>query len=57
MAWWGAQAPAQAVFPGYGKPVDPEQREAELTWFVGYMTVRGWTQAHGMPGVVLLAQV
>lgn len=54
---WGAEAPAQVVFSGYGQPIDPEQREAELTRYVGYMTARGWTQVHRMPGAVLLAQV
>ncbi|MFJ4788764.1 hypothetical protein [Streptomyces sp. NPDC088794] len=54
---WGAQAPSQTVFPGYGRLIDPEQREAELTRFVGCMTARGWTEVHRMPGAVLLAQV
>lgn len=54
---WGVQVPARVVFPGYGRPIDPEQREAELTRFVGCMTARGWTEVHRMPGAVLLAQV
>jgi len=54
---WGAQAPAQMVFPGYGKPIDTEQREAELTRFVGHMTAQGWTQIHRMPEAALLARV
>ncbi|WAZ26532.1 DUF5362 domain-containing protein [Streptomyces cinnabarinus] len=54
---WGEQAPAQVVFPGHGRPIDPEQREAELTRFVGRMTADGWTEVHRMPGAVLLAQV
>ncbi|MET9063299.1 hypothetical protein ABZX99_36465 [Streptomyces antibioticus] len=54
---WGVQAPARVVFPGYGRPIDPEQREAELTRFVGCMTARGWSEVHRMPGAVLLAQV
>ncbi|WP_416963034.1 hypothetical protein [Streptomyces sp. Agncl-13] len=54
---WGVQAPARVVFPGYGRPIGPEQREAELTRFVGFMTARGWAEVHRMPGAVLLAQV
>ncbi|MEU5323637.1 hypothetical protein AB0G67_43860 [Streptomyces sp. NPDC021056] len=54
---WGVEAPARVVFPGYGRPIGPEQREAELTRFVGSMAVRGWTEVHRMPGAVLLAQV
>ncbi|MEU0413609.1 hypothetical protein ABZ307_38265 [Streptomyces griseorubiginosus] len=54
---WGEQVPARVVFPGYGRPVDPGQREAELTRFVGYMSTRGWTEVHRMPGAVLLARV
>ncbi|WP_157968706.1 hypothetical protein [Streptomyces geranii] len=53
---WGAEAPAQVVFRGYGKLIDPEQREAELTRFIGYMTAQGWTQIHRMPGAVLLSR-
>ncbi|MFF0016227.1 hypothetical protein [Streptomyces sp. NPDC005374] len=54
---WGAETPAREVFPGYGKPIDLEQQEVELTRFVGYMTALGWTQVHRMPGAVLLARV
>ncbi|MFJ3673821.1 hypothetical protein ACIPSE_46005 [Streptomyces sp. NPDC090106] len=54
---WGAQVPPRVVFPGYGRPIGPEQREAELTRFVGYMTARRWAEAHRMPGAVLLARV
>ncbi|TGB16041.1 hypothetical protein [Streptomyces sp. MZ04] len=53
---WGAQAPAHIDFPGYGKRIDADQREAELTRFVGYMVARGWNEVHRMPGAVLLAQ-
>ncbi|MEU6349689.1 hypothetical protein ABZ896_10220 [Streptomyces sp. NPDC047072] len=54
---WGAEMPPRMVFPGYGKPIAPEQREAELTRFVGCMTAQGWTEIHRMPGAALLAQV
>jgi len=54
---WGVQAPARVVFPGYGRPIEAEQREAELTRFVGCMAARGWTEVHRMPGAVLLAQI
>ncbi|HEY8982693.1 MAG TPA: hypothetical protein VIU15_24295 [Streptomyces sp.] len=45
------------AFPGYGRPIAPELREAELTRFVGFMAARGWTEVHRMPGAALLAQV
>ncbi|MEV0439741.1 hypothetical protein AB0I84_30160 [Streptomyces spectabilis] len=54
---WGAEAPVRVVFPGYGEPIAAEQREAELTRFVGCMAAQGWTQVHRMPGAVLLAMV
>ncbi|MER6134173.1 hypothetical protein [Streptomyces sp. NPDC001815] len=53
---WGADAPAREVFPGYGSPITPEQREAELTRFIGHMAAQGWAQVHRMPGAVLLAR-
>ncbi|WP_329266903.1 DUF5362 family protein [Streptomyces sp. NBC_01451] len=56
-AQWGEQVPARVVFPGYGRPINREQRQAELTRFVGYMAARGWTEAHRRPGAVLLARV
>ncbi|MCI3928163.1 hypothetical protein [Streptomyces sp. AN091965] len=54
---WGAEGPSRVAFPGYGKPIAAEQREAELERFIGSMAARGWTQVHRMPGAVLLAQV
>ncbi|MEW2526348.1 hypothetical protein [Streptomyces sp. NPDC047071] len=54
---WGAEAPSRVVFPGYGKPIATELREAELERFIGCMTTRGWTQAHRMPGAVLVTRV
>lgn len=53
---WGPQGPVRVVFAGYGEPVAPERREAELTRFVGWMAAHGWTQVHRMPGAVLLAR-
>ncbi|EGX55669.1 hypothetical protein SZN_31714 [Streptomyces zinciresistens K42] len=44
------------VSPGFGRPVEPERREAELAWFVGHMAADGWTQVHRTPGWVLLAR-
>ncbi|GHC52334.1 hypothetical protein [Streptomyces flavofungini] len=53
---WGPEGPVRVVFEGYGEPVDPARREAELTRFVGWMAAHGWTQVHRMPGAVLLAR-
>ncbi|MFH9070005.1 hypothetical protein [Streptomyces alboflavus] len=53
---WGPDVPVRVVFEGYGEPVAPERREAELTRFIGWMVAHGWTQVHRMPGAVLLAQ-